>query len=224
MKLLTTSIILAFVLMGCKKENPESLFSTDKETYKVKESIQFSNQSEHGVSYLWDFGDGESSELKNPGHTYTEAGEYIVTLRVEGGKKTVAAEYNKKITIVDSSNGLITPDIIFANSTWISDSLTHLYYNCNGTNLDYSSNTVNHSMTFYDDNTVLMLNSNIANICDYTILNDTLIGFIESGYFRTWTYSIDGNRLTLKQQHLNPCNQSPGLNQGEVTIKHFYKQ
>ncbi len=34
------------------------------------------------VSYIWDFGDGESSSLQNPTHTYADDGYYIVTLTV----------------------------------------------------------------------------------------------------------------------------------------------
>ncbi len=34
------------------------------------------------VSYLWDLGDGNTSELANPEHTYTQAGQYNITLTV----------------------------------------------------------------------------------------------------------------------------------------------
>ncbi len=40
------------------------------------------------ISYLWDFGDGNTSALQNPMHTYSDDGVYIVTLTVsddEGG-------------------------------------------------------------------------------------------------------------------------------------------
>ena len=48
--------------------------------------IQFDSSGSHGylepLSYLWDFGDGETSTLENPTHTYTQVGEYTVTLTV----------------------------------------------------------------------------------------------------------------------------------------------
>lgn len=34
------------------------------------------------TSYLWDFGDGNTSELENPTHTYTDAGAYTVCLTI----------------------------------------------------------------------------------------------------------------------------------------------
>lgn len=43
--------------------------------------IRFSNQSEGAVRYLWDFGDGATSEEKNPEHKYTDIGEYQVVMQ-----------------------------------------------------------------------------------------------------------------------------------------------
>jgi gliding motility-associated-like protein len=42
--------------------------------------IEFLNQSENSTSYFWSFGDGQSSTSENPIHTYSQAGEYTVTL------------------------------------------------------------------------------------------------------------------------------------------------
>ena len=39
----------------------------------------FTNQSFNADSYFWDFGDGDTSSLENPSHTYTESGQYIVS-------------------------------------------------------------------------------------------------------------------------------------------------
>lgn len=50
-------------------------------------SVQFVNQSVfNGVSvnYLWDFGDGSSSILENPAHSYAAPGNYTVCLSVYG--------------------------------------------------------------------------------------------------------------------------------------------
>jgi PKD repeat protein len=42
----------------------------------------FTNTSTGATSYLWDFGDGNTSTLQNPNHSYTASGLYIVTLTV----------------------------------------------------------------------------------------------------------------------------------------------
>lgn len=42
-------------------------------------TVQFRNTG-HGTTYLWDFGDGSTSTLREPSHTYTASGIYTVTL------------------------------------------------------------------------------------------------------------------------------------------------
>ena len=42
--------------------------------------VSFTNTSSNGVTYLWNFGDGNTSTLANPIHTYTASGTYQVML------------------------------------------------------------------------------------------------------------------------------------------------
>ena len=42
--------------------------------------FNFINQSQNGISYLWDFGDGILDTISNPSHTYSTVGNYNVTL------------------------------------------------------------------------------------------------------------------------------------------------
>lgn len=44
--------------------------------------VQFSSTSTGAYTYLWNFGDGQTSGAKNPQHTYASAGEYLVTLTI----------------------------------------------------------------------------------------------------------------------------------------------
>lgn len=46
-------------------------------------NVNFQNSSVNANTYLWDFGDGETSVEENPAHTYLTAGTYIVTLIAE---------------------------------------------------------------------------------------------------------------------------------------------
>ncbi len=46
--------------------------------------VQFLNTSTGAASYLWDFGDGITSTLPSPTHTYSTAGVYTVTLTATG--------------------------------------------------------------------------------------------------------------------------------------------
>ena len=43
-------------------------------------TVNFTNTSTGAVSYLWDFGDGQTSTQANPSHIYTSQGSYTVTL------------------------------------------------------------------------------------------------------------------------------------------------
>ena len=56
--------------------------------------IIFTNTSTNGISYHWDFGDGDTSNLENPDHVYTVEGTYTVTLTVTGpcGTETITQD------------------------------------------------------------------------------------------------------------------------------------
>ena len=57
-------------------------------------SVQFNDSSENATSVNWDFGDGNTSTERNPTHTYSSAGNYIVVLTVinaNGMNSTFAA-------------------------------------------------------------------------------------------------------------------------------------
>lgn len=60
------------------KYNPKSDFIYSA-TQNPRE-IQFHNQSENAMEYLWDFGDGTTSTEVNPVHTYSENGSFLVRL------------------------------------------------------------------------------------------------------------------------------------------------
>lgn len=45
-------------------------------------TVNFTNESNAGSFYNWNFGDGNTSNEENPTHTYAEAGDYTVTLAV----------------------------------------------------------------------------------------------------------------------------------------------
>ena len=44
--------------------------------------VNFADQSSSASSWTWDFGDGNSSQLPNPSHTYSTPGTYVVLLEV----------------------------------------------------------------------------------------------------------------------------------------------
>jgi len=51
-------------------------------------TVTFANASTGTTSYLWDFGDGETSTEFEPTHHYNQAGVYTVTLQASGPEGT----------------------------------------------------------------------------------------------------------------------------------------
>lgn len=47
-------------------------------------TVSFTNESQYGASFLWEFGDGGTSTAENPTYTYLQPGDYDVSLRVNG--------------------------------------------------------------------------------------------------------------------------------------------
>ena len=92
---------------------PKAKFSVIKPQFCAKESIQFTNLSDTGLQYYWKFGDGFTSTATNPIHSYTNAGNYTVSIVVSGlyGTGSICTDtFTMPITI-----NPITPAVIKSN-------------------------------------------------------------------------------------------------------------
>jgi PKD repeat protein len=58
-------------------------------------TVTFTNTTIGGVTYLWDFGDGQTSVLMNPSHTYATAGIFTISLTANNpnGSSTVKKDF-----------------------------------------------------------------------------------------------------------------------------------
>jgi len=92
--LLVTPLAL---LLSCAEE-PVPCFDYDIVDDYIYQ-VTFSNCSDLGVDYEWDFGDGNTSTEDNPTHTYESSGTYSVKLFVKGEKKE--AEITQEVKIPD---------------------------------------------------------------------------------------------------------------------------
>ena len=61
-------------------------------------TVHFFDNSTGAVSWHWDFGDGETSTLQNPVHTYAKSGTYFVTLNVSNGVASSSIAKSIKIS------------------------------------------------------------------------------------------------------------------------------
>ena len=85
-----------------------------------RDVITFTNSSSNAVSYKWYFGDGDSSILVNPVHSYLEEGTYIITLiaiNVNGCNDTVTSSIEIKSDNYFAPNSF-TPDDDGVNDEW----------------------------------------------------------------------------------------------------------
>ena len=84
-------LVLAVMMLDCGKDggpsepsipNPIASFTVSGDTVSPA-TITFQNTSQNADTYLWRFGDGDSTTITNPTHTYDTHGDYMVTLRAE---------------------------------------------------------------------------------------------------------------------------------------------
>ena len=70
--------------------------------------ITFINTSENADTYVWDFGDGTTSLIKDPVKTYTQTGEYVVNLTAKNNKTGQVKSYSSTISIFVFQGGLVS--------------------------------------------------------------------------------------------------------------------
>jgi len=90
------------------KPNPLATFTVSPETSHSGEMLTFSAAGTDGASWFWDFGDGITSAVQNPVHSYEHGGEYEVTLTVtssEGCKATSKKTLGVITGVENLSNG-----------------------------------------------------------------------------------------------------------------------
>ncbi len=77
--------VTASLLVSCA--SPKAVFSIEEHSAKAPSTVAFTNQSQHASQYLWDFGDGKTSEETNPSHRYALSGKYTVSLTAKKDRK-----------------------------------------------------------------------------------------------------------------------------------------
>ena len=95
-------LITAVIFTGCNKDDNEPAPITGEALFSFEAdglTVTFTNESTvtPPVTYLWEFGDDETSTEKDPVHTYASKGEYSVKLTVtdqNGGKHDISTKIN----------------------------------------------------------------------------------------------------------------------------------
>lgn len=117
---------IAILLNGCGDDdatspsgtNPIASFTESGGTVSPA-TISFQNTSQYADSYLWTFGDGGTSNITNPTHTYTTYGEYHVSLIATNSDNDRTDTENRTISITPgrvSIEGISIEAIPFTDS------------------------------------------------------------------------------------------------------------
>ncbi len=115
-KIILSIFILFFAIIGCSSSDDtgsttssiDAAFTIQQNENDLLENqtINFSNTSNintnQTINYLWEFGDGQTSNEQNASHIYTEFGVYIVKLTITSGNETDS--FSKEIIVSLSSN------------------------------------------------------------------------------------------------------------------------
>ncbi|MGB9845796.1 MAG: PKD domain-containing protein, partial [Methanothermobacter tenebrarum] len=96
---MTQTITIAAALTADFRYSPSSPI--------VGQQVQFMDNSQGlPTSWSWDFGDGANSTIKNPTHSYSQAGSFTVKLTVSDGINS--STKSNSLTVSSSSNRIIT--------------------------------------------------------------------------------------------------------------------
>lgn len=87
--------------------------------------VQFTDQSTDAVSWAWSFGDGHNSEMRHPMHTFTNPGEYMVTLTVTDPAGCVSQVVHGPYVIFPPE--LFVPNVFSPNGDDVNDLFAILY-------------------------------------------------------------------------------------------------
>ena len=108
MKRIYILLTICCALTACKKIDVNFIYSPDAP--RAGEKVQFTNQSSSGEDWEWTFGDGTTSTLKSPSHTYKRPGTYRVILKVDKKNSLTAT---KELTVYDTIPTFTCADTTF---------------------------------------------------------------------------------------------------------------
>jgi len=153
-------------------------------------NIQFANMSYNADQYLWDFGDGDTSDVQNPIHTYESEGDYIVTLIASGPFGSDTASEMIHICELATANFTIDQDnwgtVTFTN---LSENAISYYWDFDNGDFSIAENPV---YQYHEDGTYIVTLVAQRGYCSDTIHQQVDVCIFPTADF---VYSQDGNTI-----------------------------
>ena len=138
-----------------------------------KSRYQFSSMSatieENTYSYFWDFGDGETSNAKNPVHNYTKNGEFQVQLVISNGVSSSSFQTFVLVNLVNRLSLDRDPKFCIGDSVVVTARGAYTY--------KWSNGSVENKICIKDVGT-------------YSVIGTSITGCKDTLYFHTSTYDL----------------------------------
>jgi len=86
-----------------------TVFTTSSNQVAPGVVVQFTNTTAGATTYDWSFGDGTTSDVQNPTHSYADAGTYKVVL--SAGNSDCSDNYEQTVTVQTVATGINDPNV-----------------------------------------------------------------------------------------------------------------
>lgn len=139
-KLLFIAVLLTAFFTSCEEDlvKPTADFTYAPAEVVAYDVVTFANTTEDGDTYLWAFGDGNTSIEENPTHMYTAAGTYIVTLTATNSdginvstQSIIVSEY-ENVCVLDGTDLPIDTDMFWYQSSMGGDPYLRIVFSVAG--------------------------------------------------------------------------------------------
>ncbi|MBK9793184.1 MAG: M4 family metallopeptidase [Sphingobacteriales bacterium] len=196
-------------------------FIANDTTLCYRGTVTFTNQSTAAVSYLWKFGDGDSSTTMNPSHTYNTPGFYTVTLiatNSQGVKDTLRKVNYISVTV---PNVGVSPNVSICTGTSTqlvaTGAVTYIWSPSTGLN-NTTGSTV--TATPGSNTTYRVIGTDQYGCLDTAFTTVTVSSVLQVGLSVTLTTICQGDTVTLTASGANSYTWYPttGLNTSTGSI------
>lgn len=218
----------------------------DKGNFEVGSTITFTDSSQYGESYAWNFGNGITSKAKDTAITYTAANSYNITLTVTNvngsTSKTLPVKINAKGVEplpenVDFSftpaNPKVGDTITFMAALNITHAAKYIWQFNDGSADSSGVTTIKHAYTTAKDYTITLF---VRNNAGAEVRKDTLISVLDIAPTASFTVSAGPYSISKPITFTSTSTPATGLSykwvfgDGDIdstsgaTVQHAYKE